>query len=634
MSAALFVAAAIANPFLMLRGRALRRYFAVAMGGVLVFAFLALAARPLQIEVDSYLAFVTLGVLIVAACWAFVALSPAEDVRWSATRAALAAGVLYLAIIPLMLRTPIDGDEPYYVLITESMVRDHDLDLANQYRDLAHSATGRTDLTPQLGDPVGPRGELYSRHEPFLPLLLIPGYLLGGLGGAIATIAIFGALLARSTVRFFEDEGIDDATARALFPLIALGPPIVFYAARIWPEVPAAFFLVEAVRGLRQRRPARWALSLFALVLLKLRFLLIAIALLARALRSRTHAAIAALIIGIPLLLALLISGSATNVHALRELIPGTPSTMVRGLFGLMLDGTAGLLFQAPVYVVSLFALVHWRSMPAGFRYGMSAALLYVIYLVPRSEWHGGWSPPLRYIVVLMPILALGCAAMWQRVSASTIAVIAAWTIVLVVHGLTYPWRLFQIANGENFVGQTLSTIWHSDFSRLFPSFIRVNFAAYVASALLIAALGVWAGFSRPAKAGPHTIAPLGMTLALALAFIFGRRPADRIEFEDAHVIHRGGELYPQEFQVQRFMFRGGWILHAGDSVSVLAHGGPSRLQYGAAQPAILQIGTQAYALPPTGNRTETARVVIPRDGRTEFRCLSGTIFLDRMDHE
>jgi hypothetical protein len=124
------------------------------------------------------------------------------------------------------------------------------------------------------------------------------------------------------------------------------------------------------------------------------------------------------------------------------------------------------------------------------------------------------------------------------------------------------------------------------------------------------------------------------MIALLALVFFYGRRPAPRIEFEDAHVIHRGGELYPQEFQVQRFMFRGGWILHAGESVSVLALGGPSRLQYGAAQPAILQIGTQAYALPPTGNRTETARVEIPRDGRTEFRCLSGTIFLDRMDHE
>ena len=76
------------------------------------------------------------------------------------------------------------------------------------------------------------------------PLLMIPGYLVGGLPGAIATIALFAALLTRSTVRLFEDEGIDDATTRAIFPFVALGPPILFYAARIWPEVPAAFCFV------------------------------------------------------------------------------------------------------------------------------------------------------------------------------------------------------------------------------------------------------------------------------------------------------------------------------------------------------------------------------------------------------
>ena len=58
--------------------------------------------------------------------------------------------------------------------------------------------------------------------------------------------------------------------------------------------------------------------------------------------------------------------------------------------------------------------------MPDGFRLGMSASLLYILYLIPRSEWHGGWSPPLRYIVVLMPILALGAAVMWERVGAGS----------------------------------------------------------------------------------------------------------------------------------------------------------------------------------------------------------------------
>ena len=34
-----------------------------------------------------------------------------------------------------------------------------DLDLTNQYRDLAHSDIGRPDLLPQPGDTRGPHGE-------------------------------------------------------------------------------------------------------------------------------------------------------------------------------------------------------------------------------------------------------------------------------------------------------------------------------------------------------------------------------------------------------------------------------------------------------------------------------------------
>jgi hypothetical protein len=626
MSAALLAAAAIAAPLILLRGRAFRRYFAIAIGGSLAFALLAAAARPLRVAVDPYLVAVSFAVLLAATFWLFVALSDAHDVRWSAGRAAIVAGLFYVAAIPLMLRMPIDGDEPYYLLITESLVRDHDFDLANQYRDLAHSATGRTDLTPQLGDPIGPHGERYSRHEPFLPLLLVPGYLAGRLAGALITIALFGVLLARSTVRLFEDEGIDDATTRALFPFVALGPPILFYAVRIWPEVPAAFFFVEAVRGIRQRRARRWLPALFALVLLKLRFVLIAVMLLARALRTRTQAAIAVGVLLVPLLLVW-----RTNVHGWQELLPGGPSAMVRGIFGLILDGAAGIAFQAPIYLIGLLALPRWSAAPPAFRLGITSSLLYLIYLVPRAEWHGGWSPPLRYIVVLMPVLALGCAAIWERVGAGTVAIIAAWTIALVVHGLTYPWRLFQIANGENFFGETLSTIWHSDFSRLFPSFIRLNFAAWAASGLLILGFGlsVWRRRSRlrvPAL-------PLAI-IALALVFLIGRRPADRIEFEDAHVIHHGGELYPPQFQIQRFLFHGGWLLRVGDSVSVLARGGRSALLYAAPHEAMIQIGPRVYELPPTGTKSATAQIDIAADGRVEIRCLSGSIFLDRMDHE
>lgn len=626
MTLALFLAASLAAPLLLLRGRALRLWLSLYAGAWLLFAALIILAHPFRLEVDHSLAHVAFGVLVTSGFWAFVAFRPPIDLRWSATRAAIAVAFFYAAAIPLMLRTPIDGDEPFYVLITESLVRHHTLDLSGEYRDLAHSVVGRTDLVPQLGDPVGPHGERYSRHEPFLPLLMIPGYLCGGLPGCAAVIALFGALLARSTVRLFEDEGIDDATIRAVFPLVALGPPIVFYAARIWPEVPAAFCFVEAVRGVRQRRPARWIPALAAFVLLKLRFLLVAVVLLVRALRRWRDAVVAAAILVVPLLVAWYSSGSPTDVHRLAELIPGSPAAMARGFFGLLLDGETGILFQAPIYIFGFLALARWREMPGAFRLGMSSSLVYLIYLVPRAEWHGGWSPPLRYIVFLMPLLALGAAAMWRRLDPAPVAVATAWTIALVVHGMAFPWRLFHIENGENFIGETLSTIWHSDFSRLFPSFIRLNVAAIVASALAVIVFFVFRSgrWFRPAL----------LALILAAFFVFGRRPGDRIEFEDAHVIHRGGALYPYEYQVQRFLYSGGWIVGPGDSVDFLAPSGPFTLRYAAAMPSMIQLGGEAYALPATGNGYATVVVNVPREGRVHLRCLSGKVNLDRMDHD
>jgi hypothetical protein len=635
MKLLLFAAVFVALPLVLFRGRALRRYFAcdAALWGV--FAALAAVAQAFRIDVDPYLAFVGFAVVKLAVVSLFLAASDARDLRWSANRAGLAALLVYLLMIPAMTRSVIDGDEPFYLLQTESLVRDHDLDLRNQYANLAHSETRRLDLKPQLGDSAGRHGEQRSHLEPLLAFLMIPGYLLAGLYGAIATIALFAAMLARATVRLFEDEGIDDATTRALFPLIAFGPPIVFYAARIWPEVPGAWMFVEAVRGIRQQRAPRWMAALLVLVLLKLRFLLIAAVLLVRAMRTRAHAAIAALIFALPLAVFY-----STTAHSIRELVPADAVMWLQGLFGLVVDGHAGIAFQAPLYIGGVLALARWRSMPPGFRLGMSASLLYIFTLVPRPEWHGGWSPPLRYIVVFMPILALGCAAMWDRWK-HAIAPIALWTVVLVAHGAAFPWRLFHLADGQNFIGEWMSQTWASDFGRMLPSFVRPNAAALWASIVVVMLLVATAVASagRPAPAGDaqalrRAALPLILALAIALWFTAGKRPGDRIEFEDAVVDHDGGELFPHEYTVSRFVYRGGWILHNGDLLRFPARGGPSVIEYQAAGPAVVEIGGRAYELPATGATYGRARIEVKSSGITTLRCLSGAVNLDRMDHE
>jgi hypothetical protein len=616
MITGLFAAVAVLAPLLMLRRRALWRCYASELVIVLVAGALVAFARLLRVSVDPYLALVAAGAIVLVIVCAFVAF--AEEVRWSANRAAVLALLFYLLMIPLMLRTPVDGDEPFYLLMTESLVHDRDLDLGNQFRDIAHSASGRSDLLPQLGDTVD-GAHVRSHLEPFLPLLLVPGYALGGLLGALATMALFGALLARSTVRLFEDEGIADATTRALFPLFAFGPPIVFYAARIWPEVPAAFCFVEAVRGVRQRRAGRWVAAAVGLVMLKLRFFLVAVPLAVRAIRTRTQAIIAA-----ALILIALIAGA----HRVRELVPTEPRRAYAvGLFGLALDATSGIAFQAPLYLFGIIALARWRSMPEGFRLGMASAALYVLALIPRPEWHSSWSPPLRYIVFLVPFLALGAAALYERIAPAPLAIVTAWTVLLVIHGAALPYRLFHIANGESFMGEWLSAKFHADYSRLFPSFIRLNFAALVASGALVIVLVVF-------RSG-RLMRPALIAAAVVAAAIIGMRPGDRIDFEDAHVIHHGGAMFPQEYQVARFVFSGGWLVHPGDSMSFLARRGPAHLRYAAEGGATVQIGARAFVLPSTPPNTyNVVAVDVDREGRVELRGLAGTVNLDWLRHD
>jgi hypothetical protein len=603
------VIALVVLPLIALRGRTLLTYFATD-AATWIFAWLLWLRLP-------QLSFVAVAVIKLATFSLFLATG--KQVRWSVNRAALLAAIVYAVVIPRMLHAPIDGDEPYYLLVTDSIAHDFDLDLANQYRDHVGSAWGRPDLVPQFGDPRGKNGEQYSRHEPLLALLMVPGYLLAGLPGAVATIALFGVLLVRSTFRWMEDEGIADDVARAVFPLFAFAPPVLFYATRIWPEVPAAFLFVEALRGVRQQRAKRWLPALFALAMLKLRFVLVAAGVIASGRRK-----LALVILIVPLVVIWFLTGDATNVHTWRELIPIAPMAYVTGFCGLLLDGMSGIAFQAPFYLFAIFALTQWKKTPAGFRTGILASLLYVFYLVPRAEWFGGWAPPLRYIVFLMPVLALGIASVWDRISREAIALVSLWTVALVIHGVAYPWRLFHEFTGENLVGEWLSRLYEADFSRFFPSFIRMNDAAWWG------VLGVALFLVGVRRQSRRFLIPV-VSLALALVFNAAKVPAKTIHFEDAHVLASGGKLYPNEYMLMRTAYRGGRVLERGDSLSFLAQKGRHTLHFITGLGATFELAGRAYTVP-ANERYQSIRVTIPSAGRVTLRCLSGAVNLDRMD--
>jgi hypothetical protein len=648
-------------PYAVLNGR--RSAYAILDGvSYAVAAAIWWLVPALELPLDRSLAFALLFAGKMSVFLAFLAIPPVIP-RWNENWAAVFVAAIYLSLIPQTLQWPIDGDEPYYLLVTESLVQDRDLDLRNQYAQIEASATGRADLRPQPGDPVGPGGEQYSRTEPFLSLLLIPGFLLLGLPGAVGTIALFGALLVRSTLLLLQEEGVSDRGRRICFALLAFGPPVLFYSIRLWPEVPAAFFLVEALRAMRQQRAGVLVGAIAGLSLLKLRFVLVAIGLLAvfvaRDRRRWRVAAIGSGLVLLPLLIAFAITGEWLNVHGIWELRPQQVWTYGRGLFGLLFDVQAGLLFQAPFYFLGILALFHWRSVPDSARVALLASILYLVLLFPRSEWHGGWSPPLRYLVFLIPVLCLTAGRWVERISSAAILMIALITAALTVHGIAYPWRLFHIANGESALGEWLSARYGADFSRVLPSFVRPNRAAIVLSvaAFLVAAGYLLAGRIRESReqraesrkqsaesrgglsafrsllsalAAPLLIAVFCLLIA-GLHYV-AVSPGGVVHFEDSHVRHRGGELHPHVWTVARFLFHGGWTLRPGDQMEFRYRGGESRLFYRAAASAQLLIDDRLVSLPATGDRFVSIDLTLPEADTHMMRCMTGELTLDRIE--
>ena len=67
------------------------------------------------------------------------------------------------------------GDEPHYLIITQSLVADRDLDIANNHARGDYRAFFPGELRPDFLR-RGRHGEIYSIHAPGLPALLVPAY--------------------------------------------------------------------------------------------------------------------------------------------------------------------------------------------------------------------------------------------------------------------------------------------------------------------------------------------------------------------------------------------------------------------------------------------------------------------------
>lgn len=355
------------------------------------------------------------------------------------------------------------GDEPDYLIITQSVLLDRDLQIENNHTR-ADYAVYHSNVLPPSYLQRGTNGAIYSVHAPGLPIALVPGFVAAGYRGAVLTlvmVAMAGAWLAWRA-------GWDvtrDARAAWFGTLATVGAaPFFLHGAAIFPDAPAsvlALLVVSALLRDAPMSPAVQAIALGLLPWLHTRYAILSVGLgamvLARLVATSAWRRVV-IFLAPAVLLALAWFGffyaiygtpspsapyGAYTQMALAHLKPGLP--------GLLFDQQFGLFASAPVLVLALVALrpearVERRSIWRSAWLVASLFLAYTCVVAAYRMWWGGLSAPARFLVPLVlplaPFIAFGWVSLRTRASRQlAIALLVAslaFTAMLVVvdHGV------------------------------------------------------------------------------------------------------------------------------------------------------------------------------------------------------
>jgi hypothetical protein len=357
-------------------------------------------------------------------------------------------------------RMDTSGDEPHYLVMAQSLWREHDLDLRDNY--------AREDWREFRGGPTEPHyaaprkdGRPFPGHSPGLPFILAPVY---AIGGRLACAILLGAMVAAVGAMAFHVavlEGLS-MTSALVAGLLAAGPPLAAFGLHIYTEAASTLALFAAYALLRfgggRASPALAAALACALPFLHPRMALgsIAIAFAAFCYRDRTSFRIFAGVTALGVVAYggfwMTVFGVPTALGAYGGVPADAAFNPLQALVGLLVDRAYGVLPYAPAFL-ALFLL----RAPMGAsgdetrRRGVEIAMVLAV-LLPALLWRmwwGGQSPPARLIAPMTPLLALWVArrfesAAWPTVRRAIVAAMA-WSWALFLFAALQPGRLLFI---------------------------------------------------------------------------------------------------------------------------------------------------------------------------------------------
>ncbi|MEX2270524.1 MAG: hypothetical protein WD690_03585 [Vicinamibacterales bacterium] len=464
------------------------------------------------------------------------------------------------------------GDEPHYLIVTQSLLADGDLRIENNHTQRDYAAYTVGELPPQYLV-RGRDGQIYPVHAPGLPALAMPAFAAGGYTGVVIFMILVMALASALVWRIAWLAAGDMGAAWFGWAAVVASCTWTFQSFLVFPDalgaasVACGLWLVLRLDASERAMPRPAAIAAVGLALALLPWLHTRFAVVAAGLglmivwrlyrlRPRDIAVFAVAPVA-----------GAAAWFAFFQSIYGTPNPIAQwgganesqlawiagGLSGLLFDQQFGLLPYAPALAAGLAGLLAGTA--AGWRRAtrLQAAVLvvgaYVAASASYAMWWAGLSVPARLLTVLLPLLAPAGAVVWLRlrhpVARAALAAALGWTIFATA-SLAFTARGQLAWNAR----QNKAALWFdwavplAGWTDALPAFFRADdllgreslplpifyglvlvwIAAIAAAITASAVIAVWLRRRSPASVSVQAITITALVLALPVATVLALR--------------------------------------------------------------------------------------------------------------